>query len=56
MDIVSSPSVSARLVTPKQMLELAAKAKERDFGMRDESKRAYILHGYLLALEDVMRG
>ena len=50
------PSVSARLITPKQILMLASEAKDRDFGMRDDAKRAYILHGYLLALEEVMRG
>jgi hypothetical protein len=33
---------------------LEAAAHERSFAIADPAKRAYVLHGYLLALEDIV--
>jgi hypothetical protein len=45
----------AQIVSSKRLNELEDAARVRTFGVDDEEKRASILHGYLLALEEVVR-
>jgi hypothetical protein len=52
--VLESPHVAPRsLLAVLDMLEAAA--RERTFACADPAKRAAVLHGYLLALEELRR-
>jgi hypothetical protein len=58
MDSTTGPEFSTpRIISPDHIRTLAEEARERTFGLViSERDRQICLHGYLLALEEVMKG
>ena len=48
-----SDSTTPTTTLPTTIDMLRSEARERTFAVADQVKRDYVLHGYLLALEDV---
>jgi hypothetical protein len=56
-DSTPAASLTPRIVTPNYIRTLEETARERTFGfVISDRDRQICLHGYLLALEEVMRG
>ena len=57
MNPTTPPPKTTRIVTPRHISEYRTSAYYRDFGFPDDKLRQDDMrHGYLLALEEVMRG
>jgi hypothetical protein len=56
-DSTPAASLTPRIVTPNYIRTLEETARERTFGfVISDRDRQICLHGYLLALEEVMKG